>query len=71
MEVLNDEIMNRKKNVDQAIKNGQALLKQTTGKLRKNARLLLLALILQTPSHDSWVLMTTVSLLKKMVLING
>ncbi|XP_062818935.1 microtubule-actin cross-linking factor 1 isoform X7 [Anolis carolinensis] len=28
---LNDEIMNRKKNVDQAIKNGQALLKQTTG----------------------------------------
>nr|XP_034975642.1 microtubule-actin cross-linking factor 1 isoform X16 [Zootoca vivipara] len=28
---LNDEIVNRKKNVDQAIKNGQALLKQTTG----------------------------------------
>ncbi|XP_019367887.1 PREDICTED: microtubule-actin cross-linking factor 1 isoform X3 [Gavialis gangeticus] len=28
---LNEEIMNRKKNVDQAIKNGQALLKQTTG----------------------------------------
>ncbi|KAL8220347.1 UNVERIFIED_CONTAM: hypothetical protein K2H54_044089 [Gekko kuhli] len=28
---LNDEILNRKKNVDQAIKNGQALLKQTTG----------------------------------------
>lgn len=24
--------MNRKKNVDQAIRNGQALLKQTTGK---------------------------------------
>uniref|UniRef100_A0A674JQ95 Microtubule actin crosslinking factor 1 n=1 Tax=Terrapene triunguis TaxID=2587831 RepID=A0A674JQ95_9SAUR len=28
---LNEEIVNRKKNVDQAIKNGQALLKQTTG----------------------------------------
>ncbi|XP_063167779.1 microtubule-actin cross-linking factor 1-like [Candoia aspera] len=28
---LNDEIVNRKKHVDQAIKNGQALLKQTTG----------------------------------------
>ncbi|XP_072836449.2 microtubule-actin cross-linking factor 1 isoform X14 [Pogona vitticeps] len=28
---LNDEIVNRKKTVDQAIKNGQALLKQTTG----------------------------------------
>ncbi|XP_066421089.1 microtubule-actin cross-linking factor 1-like isoform X1 [Molothrus aeneus] len=28
---LNDEIVNRKKNVDQAIRNGQALLKQTTG----------------------------------------
>uniref|UniRef100_G1LVE7 Actin cross-linking family 7 n=1 Tax=Ailuropoda melanoleuca TaxID=9646 RepID=G1LVE7_AILME len=28
---LNEEIINRKKNVDQAIKNGQALLKQTTG----------------------------------------
>ncbi|XP_044275369.1 microtubule-actin cross-linking factor 1 isoform X15 [Varanus komodoensis] len=28
---LNDEIVTRKKNVDQAIKNGQALLKQTTG----------------------------------------
>ncbi|XP_062995874.1 microtubule-actin cross-linking factor 1 isoform X2 [Elgaria multicarinata webbii] len=28
---LNDEIVNRKKNVDQAVKNGQALLKQTTG----------------------------------------
>ncbi|XP_074418796.1 microtubule-actin cross-linking factor 1 isoform X15 [Larus michahellis] len=28
---LNEEIVNRKKNVDQAIRNGQALLKQTTG----------------------------------------
>ncbi|XP_072404555.1 microtubule-actin cross-linking factor 1 isoform X22 [Chiloscyllium punctatum] len=28
---LNDDIISRKKNVDQAIKNGQALLKQTTG----------------------------------------
>ncbi|XP_041438126.1 microtubule-actin cross-linking factor 1 isoform X6 [Xenopus laevis] len=28
---LNEDIINRKKNVDQAIKNGQALLKQTTG----------------------------------------
>ncbi|KAM6399511.1 microtubule-actin cross-linking factor 1 [Rhynochetos jubatus] len=28
---LNEEIGNRKKNVDQAIRNGQALLKQTTG----------------------------------------
>uniref|UniRef100_A0A8C8SUB6 Microtubule actin crosslinking factor 1 n=1 Tax=Pelusios castaneus TaxID=367368 RepID=A0A8C8SUB6_9SAUR len=28
---LNEDIVNRKKNVDQAIKNGQALLKQTTG----------------------------------------
>ncbi|XP_037235799.1 microtubule-actin cross-linking factor 1 isoform X27 [Falco rusticolus] len=28
---LNEEILNRKKNVDQAIRNGQALLKQTTG----------------------------------------
>ncbi|XP_026529527.1 microtubule-actin cross-linking factor 1 isoform X2 [Notechis scutatus] len=28
---LNDEIVNRKKHVDQAMKNGQALLKQTTG----------------------------------------
>ncbi|KAM9384120.1 microtubule-actin cross-linking factor 1, isoforms 1/2/3/4 [Pholidichthys leucotaenia] len=28
---LNEEIMSRKKTVDQAIKNGQALLKQTTG----------------------------------------
>ncbi|XP_029021963.1 microtubule-actin cross-linking factor 1 isoform X7 [Betta splendens] len=28
---LNDEILSRKKTVDQAIKNGQALLKQTTG----------------------------------------
>uniref|UniRef100_A0A8D0G4W8 Microtubule actin crosslinking factor 1 n=1 Tax=Sphenodon punctatus TaxID=8508 RepID=A0A8D0G4W8_SPHPU len=28
---LNEEIVNRKKNVDQAIKNGQALLKKTTG----------------------------------------
>ena len=30
-QALNEEIVNRKKNVDQAIKNGQALLKQTTG----------------------------------------
>ncbi|XP_060703659.1 microtubule-actin cross-linking factor 1 isoform X9 [Hemiscyllium ocellatum] len=28
---LNDDIISQKKNVDQAIKNGQALLKQTTG----------------------------------------
>ncbi|XP_072890566.1 microtubule-actin cross-linking factor 1 isoform X3 [Hemitrygon akajei] len=28
---LNDEIISRKKNVDQAVRNGQALLKQTTG----------------------------------------
>ncbi|XP_078279424.1 microtubule-actin cross-linking factor 1 isoform X11 [Rhinoraja longicauda] len=28
---LNDDIISRKKNVDQAVKNGQALLKQTTG----------------------------------------
>lgn len=28
---LNEEILSRKKTVDQAIKNGQALLKQTTG----------------------------------------
>ncbi|XP_056651159.1 microtubule-actin cross-linking factor 1 isoform X5 [Monodelphis domestica] len=28
---LNEEIVNRKKTVDQAVKNGQALLKQTTG----------------------------------------
>lgn len=28
---LNEEILGRKKTVDQAIKNGQALLKQTTG----------------------------------------
>ncbi|XP_053310588.1 microtubule-actin cross-linking factor 1 [Spea bombifrons] len=28
---LGDDISNRKKNVDQAVKNGQALLKQTTG----------------------------------------
>lgn len=31
---LNEEILSRKKTVDQAIKNGQALLKQTTGNLR-------------------------------------
>uniref|UniRef100_A0A8C3VFF4 Microtubule actin crosslinking factor 1 n=1 Tax=Catharus ustulatus TaxID=91951 RepID=A0A8C3VFF4_CATUS len=30
-QALNEEIVNRKKNVDQAIRNGQALLKQTTG----------------------------------------
>lgn len=30
---LNEEILSRKKTVDQAIKNGQALLKQTTGNL--------------------------------------
>ncbi|XP_051892486.1 microtubule-actin cross-linking factor 1 isoform X4 [Pristis pectinata] len=28
---LNDDIISRKKNVDQAVRNGQALLKQTTG----------------------------------------
>uniref|UniRef100_H3AVM2 Microtubule actin crosslinking factor 1 n=1 Tax=Latimeria chalumnae TaxID=7897 RepID=H3AVM2_LATCH len=28
---LNEEIVNRRRNVDQAVKNGQALLKQTTG----------------------------------------
>lgn len=28
---LSEEIINRKRNVDQAVKNGQALLKQTTG----------------------------------------
>ncbi|KAG8451599.1 hypothetical protein GDO86_003700 [Hymenochirus boettgeri] len=28
---LSEDIMNRKRNVDQAVKNGQALLKQTTG----------------------------------------
>lgn len=28
---LNEEIVSRKKTVDQAVKNGQALLKQTTG----------------------------------------
>lgn len=33
-QALNEEIINRKKNVDQAIKNGQALLKQTTGTLK-------------------------------------
>lgn len=33
-QALNEEIVNRKKNVDQAIKNGQALLKQTTGTLK-------------------------------------
>lgn len=32
LQALNEEIVNRKKNVDQAIRNGQALLKQTTGK---------------------------------------
>lgn len=37
-QALNEEIVNRKKNVDQAIKNGQALLKQTTG-TSKNASL--------------------------------
>lgn len=31
VQALNEEIVNRKKNVDQAIRNGQALLKQTTG----------------------------------------
>lgn len=31
LQALNEEIVNRKKNVDQAIRNGQALLKQTTG----------------------------------------
>lgn len=32
-QALNEEILGRKKTVDQAIKNGQALLKQTTGKI--------------------------------------
>lgn len=31
---LNEEIVSRKKQVDQAIKNGQSLLKQTTGKVQ-------------------------------------
>lgn len=31
LQALNEEIISRKKTVDQAIKNGQALLKQTTG----------------------------------------
>ena len=31
---LNEEIVSRKKQVDQAVKNGQALLKQTTGKVQ-------------------------------------
>lgn len=33
LQALNEEIVNRKKNVDQAIRNGQALLKQTTGNM--------------------------------------
>lgn len=33
LQALNEEILSRKKTVDQAIKNGQALLKQTTGEL--------------------------------------
>ena len=38
VQALNEEIVNRKKNVDQAIRNGQALLKQTTGNVKIWAR---------------------------------